>query len=131
MRFLIVEDDLVSRRLLEKILGQYGPYDLATNGLEALELYQAQQEKGESYALICLDVMMPKLDGVRVLKAIRDYEEKFNLEADRKAKVILITALGESQIVRGAAEHGYDAYLPKPFDMDVLTDLLKAFKLLA
>ena len=79
MRSLVVEDDFTSRFLLQTILSTYGECHGAVNGREALEAYKASKEKGEPFDLICLDIMMPEMDGQEVLKEIRDIEKEEGL----------------------------------------------------
>lgn len=76
MRILIAEDDMISRKFLLKFLSQYGECDVVVDGMEALDAYLISIKEKEPYELICLDIMMPKVDGVKVLKAIRDFEKK-------------------------------------------------------
>ena len=71
MRFLIVEDDFTSRRLMQKLLSPYGESDIAVNGIEAVTAFKAAVAEKEPYALICLDVMMPEMDGFAVLDALK------------------------------------------------------------
>ncbi len=63
MRTLIVEDDFTSRLLLQSFLSRYGDCHIAVNGLEAVAAFRAAKEKGENYNLICMDIMMPEMDG--------------------------------------------------------------------
>lgn len=57
-----------------KFLSQYGECDIVVDGMEALDAYLIAIKEEDPYDLICLDIMMPKVDGVKVLKAIRDFE---------------------------------------------------------
>ncbi len=79
MRILIVEDDFTSRRLLQKILAPYGECDIAVDGKEALEAFTLAVREGRRYRLICLDIMMPEMDGQQVLKKIRQMEKELGI----------------------------------------------------
>ena len=66
MKTLIVEDDFTSRLYLQELLKGYGPTHIAVNGKEAIEATHLALEAGEPYNLICLDIMMPEMDGQHV-----------------------------------------------------------------
>lgn len=123
-KILIVEDDLVSRKFLSRFLAKYGECDMVVDGLEAIDAYMLALNEHEPYDLICLDIMMPKIDGVKVLKAIRDLETQNKVDADEKVKIIMTTALGESKIVQNAFELGCDAYASKPIDIQKFSEVL-------
>ena len=80
MRILIVEDDLASRKIMLKILSKYGECDVTVDGLEAVDAFMLAQKENKPYDLVCLDIMMPKLDGVKVLKVIRSLEDQKNIQ---------------------------------------------------
>jgi Response regulators consisting of a CheY-like receiver domain and a winged-helix DNA-binding domain len=130
MRILVVEDDLVSRRFLSKFLSQYGIIDVVVDGLEALDAYLLAIKDMQPYDLICLDIMMPKVDGVKVLKAIRDYETSKGILLDKRVKVIMITALQESFLVHQSFEIGCEAYAAKPIDTEKLVEVLQKLGLI-
>lgn len=130
MRILIAEDDLVSRKFLQKYLSKYGECDIVVDGLEALDAYMISLKDDKPYDLICIDIMMPKVDGVKVLKNIRDMEAQKNIEADKKAKIIMTTALAETQFVQQAFEYGCNAYAAKPIDIEKFYEVLKKLELI-
>lgn len=125
MRVLIVEDDLVSRKFLSKFLALYGEIDVVVDGLEALDAYLLSVKDDQPYDLICLDIMMPKVDGVKVLKAIRDYETSKGFLLEKRVKVIMTTALQETQLVQQAFEYGCEAYAAKPIDTERFLEVLQ------
>lgn len=129
MRSLIAEDDLVSRKFLSKFLSQYGECDLVVDGLEALDAVLISMKDNKLYDLICLDIMMPKVDGVKVLQSIREIEIQKGIIPDKRAKVIMTTALAETQLVQKAFEIGCDAYAAKPIDLDKFMEVLNKLKL--
>lgn len=122
---LIVEDDLVSRKFLSRFLGHYGDCDMVVDGLEAIDAYLLALKDEQPYNLICLDIMMPKIDGVKVLKAIRDLEIQNNVTLENRVKIIMTTALGETQIVQTAFDYGCDAYASKPIDTEKFVEVLE------
>jgi len=128
MKILIAEDDLTSRRFLSKFLSQYGEVDLVVDGLEALDAYLIAIKEQDPYDLICLDIMMPKVDGVKVLKAIRDYEIKQTLE--QRVKVIMTTALAETDFVNQAFKIGCEAYAAKPIDTNKMLEVIRKLGLI-
>ncbi|AOY74953.1 response regulator [Clostridium formicaceticum] len=131
MRILITEDDLASRRFLAKFLSQYGEIDQVVDGLEALDAYLLAIKDDEPYDLICLDIMMPKVDGVKVLKAIRDYEVQKRIPAEKRTKIIMTTALAETEYVQNAFNIGCEAYASKPIDTEKLVEVMKKLKLIS
>ena len=130
MRILIVEDDMVSRKFLFKLLSKYGECDLVVDGLEAIDAFMMSIKDGMPYDLICLDIMMPKVDGVKVLKVMRDLENQKGIKAEGRAKVIMTTALAETQFVQKAFEIGCDAYAAKPIDTEKMLEVIKKLGLI-
>lgn len=120
MRILIAEDDMDYRRFLLKLLSKYGECDVVIDGLEALDAYLISIRNDKPYSLICLDIMMPKVNGVKVLKAIRDLEAQKGILPEKRSKIIIITVLAESQLVKDAFEIGCEAYITKPIDIQKL-----------
>jgi two-component system chemotaxis response regulator CheY len=124
MRILIAEDDMASRKFLLKLLSQYGECDVVIDGLEALDAYLISIKDGNSYDLICLDIMMPKVDSVKVLKAIRELETQKGILPEKRSKIIIITVLAESKYVQNAFEIGCEAYVTKPVDAQKLIEVM-------
>jgi two-component system chemotaxis response regulator CheY len=130
MRILIAEDDLISRKFLAKFLSQYGECDVTVDGLEALDAYLLALKEKQPYDLICLDIMMPKVDGVKALKTIRDIEKQNSVNQEKRAKVIMVTALAETQYVQHSFEIGCEAYAAKPIDTEKLVEVLRKLELI-
>ena len=125
MRILIAEDDFNSRLFMEKYLSRYGQCDVAINGIQALECAKDAMDQGTCYNLICLDIMMPKIDGIEALKTIRELEEKV-LTKDMKPSIIfMISALNDEESKRKAYEAGCQAYAWKPIDIAQFDELLR------
>ncbi len=103
-RVLIVDDTAFMRKLLRNILFS-GGFDIvgeAENGKQAVEMYK--QLKPD---LVMLDIVMPEMNGIEALKAIK--------QIDPNAKVIMCTAVGQEKIVKAAIKLGARGYIVKPF----------------
>lgn len=125
MKILLAEDDFASRKFMDKYLSQYGDCDITVDGEEAVDAFMMALDDEEPYDLVCLDVMMPVLDGYQVLKAIRGIESQRKISKQNCVKVIMTTALNEERNVKKAFELGCEAYCGKPIDVDKFEKLLK------
>lgn len=125
MKILIAEDDMISRMFLSKFLSQYGECDVVVDGMEALDAYLISIKEKEPYEVICLDIMMPKVDGVKVLKAIRDFERQRGILPKNRVKIIMITALADTEYVHKAFDIGCEAYAAKPINTEKLIEVMK------
>jgi phosphoserine phosphatase RsbU/P len=109
-RFLVVDDNENNRDLLARRVERLGHrVEKAENGRIALDRLRA-----EELDVVLLDIMMPEMDGYQVLEAIK---------ADphlRHLRVIMISAVEETESVTRCLALGADDYLPKPFDPAVL-----------
>ncbi len=130
MKILLAEDDFASRKFMDKYLSQYGECDVTVDGEEAVDAFMMALEDDEPYDLICLDVMMPVLDGYQVLKAIRDIEAEKQIPKEKKAKIIMTTALNEERNVKMAFELGCEAYSGKPIDVEKFEKVLQKLGLI-
>ena len=110
LRILIAEDDLASRRFLSKFLSAYGECDITIDGMEALEAFMISWDEGRPYDLICLDIMMPELDGIKTLRTIRDIENQKGIEESNRVKIIMTTALNDKDSILNAFDTGCEAY---------------------
>ncbi|MDF2486006.1 MAG: histidine kinase [Herbinix sp.] len=130
LKILIAEDDFASRKFLSTFLSQYGECDVVVDGLEAIDAYMISMREKRPYDLICLDIMMPKIDGVKVLKAIRDIEAKKYILPEKRVKIIITTALSEAELVHEAFEYGCEAYASKPIKTDKFIEVMHKIGLL-
>lgn len=126
MRILVADDDFVSRLLLQELLKAHGGPHVATNGREAIEAVRASLEVGQPYDLICLDLVMPEVDGLEALREIRAMEEDASLRPARAARVVVTTALDAPRSVMAAFWELCDAYIVKPIRRDdLMRELLR------
>ncbi len=131
MRCLIVEDDFISRRILQQHLAPHFNCDIAVDGEEGVESFKLAHAEKKPYDLICLDIMMPKLDGREVLKKIREMEREMEVPPNMEAKIIMTTALDDPKTVFDTYyQGGATSYVVKPIEKSRLLRELRAVGLL-
>ncbi|HCL03330.1 MAG TPA: response regulator [Lachnoclostridium phytofermentans] len=130
MKILIAEDDFASRKFMLRFLSQYGECDITVDGMEAVDAFTMALESNEPYDLVCLDIMMPALDGYQALKGIRDFEKEKGIPEEKQAKIIMTTALSEGRNVTKAFDLGCVAYAGKPIDQTKFENVLKKLELI-
>ena len=130
MKILLAEDDFVTRKFMVNFLSKYGERDVTVDGMEAVDAFMMALDDEEPYDLVCLDVMMPVMDGYQVLKAIRDIETQKGIPKSERVKVIMTTALNDERNVKMAFELGCEAYAGKPIDMEKFEKVLKKLELI-
>ena len=131
MRFLIVDDDPACRVLLRTILSPYADCDLAFDGTEGIDAFRLALEDGCPYDLICLDIMMPGINGHDALKAVRKLEAEHGIYGSDGVKVIMTTALRDSKHCIRSFKEGCECYLTKPINEDELIDRMHELGVLA
>jgi two-component system chemotaxis response regulator CheY len=120
LKILVVDDDAASRGLMQVLLSEYGQCDYATNGIEAVEAFTQALDSQQSYDLICLDIMMPEMDGLESLKKIREVEQSYQVDTKDCVKVIMTTAANQVSKTMKAFHHGCSGYLIKPISKEAL-----------
>ena len=132
MKTLIVEDDFLARSLLSTMLSEHGLCHVAVNGREAIDAIETAFIEGVPYDLVCLDIMMPVMDGQQTLQELRQLEERYGIHGLDSTKVIMITAFDDSQNIMKAFRLGQcEAYLTKPLDRKKLLFHIKELGLIA
>jgi two-component system chemotaxis response regulator CheY len=120
LNILVVDDDSASRELMGALLSDYGRCSEANNGAESIQAVTKSLDDGTPFDLICLDIMMPEVDGLEALKAIRQLEQDKGIaEADR-AKVLMTTTASQVSKTMWAFHYGCSGYLVKPISKEKL-----------
>jgi two-component system chemotaxis response regulator CheY len=114
VKALIVEDDFASRVIIQELLRDFGLTDVAHNGQEAVEAMRVALSTGQYYDLICLDIMMPDLDGQQTLSVIREMEMDRGILPSQGVKIIMTTAYDDIENIIGAYFGRCDGFLSKP-----------------
>jgi len=111
---LVAEDNLVNQIVAEEDLNLMGlRIEIAENGEEAVALWQQKD-----FALILMDMHMPKMDGLEATRKIR------SLEKDTHIPIIALTANAMKEDYKRCFDAGMDDYVTKPFDPKTLSDVL-------
>lgn len=114
LKILVVDDEARMRKLVKDFLTIKGFSVIeAEDGEEAMDIFFNQKD----IALLILDVMMPKMDGWEVCKAIRQHS---------KVPIIMLTARGEERDELKGFELGVDEYISKPFSPKILVARVEA-----
>jgi DNA-binding response OmpR family regulator len=116
MKVLVADDDPVSRRLLQNYLQKWGyEVSVAANGAEAWQLFER-----EDFQMVISDWMMPELDGLDLIRRIRQQP------LDHYVFAILLTSRSQKDDFVAGMEAGADDFVSKPFDQDELHVRLRA-----
>ena len=112
-KVLIADDSKFMRMIIRKILSKYG-YSItgeASNGEEVVEKYAKLLPD-----VVTMDIVMPKMDGIEAVKRI--------MQLDPKAKIVMVTALGQEQLVLEAIRSGAKEFVIKPFNEAQVIDAM-------
>lgn len=116
IKILIADDNIEICDVLKKYLSSIENFEVCsttTNGIEALnQIYTLKPD------VILLDIMMPELDGLGVLKRLKE------TPPIKMPKIIMLTARGEDEFTRESFARGANYYIIKPFSLDSLTSAI-------
>lgn len=123
MRALVVEDDYASRIVMKKFLAEIGSWEvvLAEDGIRGVDAFLQAHKDGLPFKLVCLDIMLPRVDGINALRIMRELERE---HAYVPATVLMTTALYDKEKVDEAFRLGCQAYSTKPLDLKKIKDVL-------
>jgi two-component system chemotaxis response regulator CheY len=124
MKALVVDDDLITRIVLQEILSRYADVHSCVDGNEAVLAYRRALEHGDPYDLVCMDVFMPVMDGIEALKIIRRDEEVHGRFRPLATKIVITTAADDKDTIDQAFRELCDAYIVKPIDTGEILDIV-------
>ncbi|HEX2958846.1 MAG TPA: response regulator [Chitinispirillaceae bacterium] len=126
MRILIVDDDITSGLVMQKMLSRYGETTITTDGRQALETFKEHILKKGPFDLMFLDIMLPEMDGQEVLKNIRDFEEQNWIFGSDGIKIIMTTALDDNKNIMAAFRSQCEGYIVKPISLSKIRTQMQA-----
>jgi len=122
-KILIVDDDSANRKLIRHQLGKDCACDEAADGALALDAYRMAKKLESPYDAILLDVQMPVLDGISVLKTIREEEKNTGLSPKETIPIVILTAYEEHR--SECKKFQADDFLVKPYNPYILVTTLQ------
>lgn len=128
MKILVVDDELVSRKKMQKIMEGLGECAAAANGGDALNLFKQALKSGTPFDLVTLDVVMPVMDGTEVLYQIRELEKQGHRPKEKRTKILMVTAQSDKDTVITCIQAQCDDYIVKPFDREKVMNKINKFK---
>lgn len=123
IKALIVEDDFVSGKVMQKMIAPIGKTEIASDGKKGVAMFEKALNEKEPYNIVFLDIMMPEMDGYEVLKNIRTIEEKNGILEG--VSVVITSALGDFLNIKEAYREQCEFYLIKPIDKAKVMEVLK------
>ena len=108
MKRVLIVDDAAFMRMSIKTMLEKGGFEIAGeagNGLEAIKKYKELKPD-----IVTMDITMPEMDGIEALKLIMQY--------DSKAKIIMVSAMGQETLVKESILNGARSFIVKPFNED-------------
>ncbi len=130
MKTLIVDDELVSRTKLKKILQTAGECTACATGREAIIEFEQELDGEMPYDLVTLDISMLGMDGLSVLLILRNAEKKRRIPAEKRTKIFMVSSHSSHDKVINAIQNGCNGYIIKPFNRETIEAQLRKAGLL-
>lgn len=130
-RFLIVDDDNLSCKILAEFMSEFAACDTAANGKIGYELFEKAIVDGQPYDLICSDVVMPDYNGHEMVRDIRSREESLPIADYIRTLIFMISSSGSTKdIAQAILDNSCDDYIVKPFRSETLKAMLTKYNLI-
>jgi len=131
MKTLVVEDEFTSRVLMQNLLARYGACHIAVDGEEAVEAFRIALTEAAPYDLVCMDIKMPKMNGVEAVNQIRALETADGVLSSNGVKILMVTSIDDPKEVVSSFHALCDAYLIKPIKVADLSEQLRTMNLIS
>ena len=120
MRVLVVDDERVSRKKMQRIMSSLGECEAVDRGSAAIAAFEKAWENLAPFDLITLDISMPEMDGIEVLHEIREIEKERKSSKEEQVKIMMVTSHSDEEDVIACMQAGCDDYITKPFDKETI-----------
>lgn len=128
MKILVVDDEIVSRKMMQKIMDPLGECELVESGREAIEAFKKASENLAPFDLMALDIAMPEMDGTEVLNTIREIEREKNIPKEKQIKILMVTGHSDKDTIVTCIQAECDDYIVKPIDREVLIEKIEKIR---
>ncbi|MCP3942447.1 MAG: response regulator [Desulfobacteraceae bacterium] len=124
IRILIVDDEELGRKAMEKIFAEYGQCTLVSTGNDAIKIYEEALDEESPFGLVILDISLEDISGLEVLKGIKKIEEEKEISENECATIVMATADSEKEMVMGCVKAGCKGYFIKPLKREPIVKRL-------
>ncbi len=114
-RILIAEDDGALAELLRSVLPAECRVAVAQDGISAVSSFRSALRDAAPFDILCLDLNLPGMDGIRVLRAVRRLEAEFARPGLEPARIVMMTTSNARATVQAVLAAGVNDFLVKPF----------------
>jgi len=123
LRLLLVDDNKINLQLLVRYCkSKKHDYVTAEDGVEAVEAFCSnQKEAATKFDFVCMDISMPRMDGLEATRRIRSFEHSNGMQA---SKIIALTGLASAEAQQEAFSSGVDQFMTKPVRLKELGEVL-------
>ncbi|KAI4715339.1 hypothetical protein E4T48_08484 [Aureobasidium sp. EXF-10727] len=123
IRLLLVDDNKINLQLLVRYCkSKKHDYVTAEDGVEAVQAFSShQQDAATKFDFVCMDISMPRMDGLEATRRIRSFEQSNGMEA---SKIIALTGLASAEAQQEAFSSGVDQFMTKPVRLKELGEVL-------
>ena len=131
LRFLIVDDDYISRTILNHTLSKFGECCIAVDGQEALYAFMLSFEEDHPFDIIFMDINMPNLNGIDASLKIREIEKEKGIFGHKEVRIIIISSIANPrEVIRTMYNCGATSYITKPYNINSINKELELIKLI-
>ena len=125
MKSLVVDDVRPNCRVMQAVLAKYGSCDAASNGRECVETFHKAWQDGAPYQAIFLDMVLPDMDGFKVLEVLRKIETAMKVATEQRAHVFFVSSHDPEAYVDKLQGLQYDGWITKPISLNTVTEKLR------
>lgn len=122
LKTLIIDDEIQGYTCIKSMLGVC---DIVESGLIGVEYAETALKIKSYYNLILLDVVIPDLDGIEVIRKIRDLEKSYNIKSSSEAKIVVVSSRRDEPTILEAFRNGATGWIDKPVATDLFLIKLK------
>ncbi len=126
VRILIVDDDPSIVTLLEHHLKEMGQCTGVNSGQQAIDAIRSMHHQKQQYDVVCLDILMPGMDGRQVISHIRAMERAQDIPQKYQSKIVMVSSLDGAQDKLKAFRESCDSYITKPVDKEQLFEVMQS-----
>jgi two-component system chemotaxis response regulator CheY len=128
MKILIVEDEIVSRTMLQRIMARFGECKAVDRAEAAIAVFKKALESRAPFDLITLDISMPGMDGTEALYKIREIEKEKSIPKEKQVKILMVTVHSDKDMIIACIQAECDGYIVKPFSEKTIIERIEKIK---